>query len=195
MTGLDKIINEIKEESDQTTAAILKEGRDKADQIRAEAEKETAAAEKEIADKGKAEVAQIEKRAADSSDFIRKRALLEAKQEIISEVLAKAKEKILSLPDSEYAAFLEKLIIKNADDGEGEVVFGKDDAKKIPDDFIEKVSGKLPAAKTLKKSSRQPDIDRGVVLYYEGSAENLSIEEIFASKKDELTDIVKGILF
>ena len=50
MTGLDKIINEIKEESDQTTADILKNGRDKASEITAAAEKETAAAEKEITD-------------------------------------------------------------------------------------------------------------------------------------------------
>ena len=110
MTGLDKIINEIKEESDQTTADILKNGRDKASEITAAAEKETAAAEKELTDKAEATVKQIRQRAADGADLIKKRAVLAAKQEIISETLEAAKQKLYQLSDSDYADFLKKLI-------------------------------------------------------------------------------------
>ncbi|MQN00847.1 MAG: hypothetical protein DUD27_01465 [Lachnospiraceae bacterium] len=195
MTGLDKIINEIKEESDQTTAEILKNGRDKADEFSAAAEKETAAAEKEINDRADLTVKQIRQRAADGADMIKKRAVLEAKQEIIKETLDEAKQKLYDMPSSEYAAFLEKLIIKNADQGEGVLSIGKDDKSRLPADFTEKVSAKLPDGKTLKASDKTADIDHGVILAYEGSAENLSIDELFASKNDELTDIVKDILF
>ena len=192
MTGLDKIINEIKEESDQTTAEIIKGGREKAEEIAAAAEKETAAAEKEISSKAETTVKQ---RAADGADLIKRRAVLAAKQEIIQETLDEAKNKLYSMSDNDYADFLEKLILKNADQGEGSVSIGKEDEKRLPADFISQVSGKLPSGKTLVKASDPADIDHGVVLRYEGSAENLSIDELFASKSDELTDIVKDILF
>ena len=129
MTGLDKIINEIKEESDQTTAEIIKGGRDKAEEIAAAAEKETAAAEKEISSKAETTVKQIKQRAADGADLIKRRAVLAAKQEIISETLDEAKNKLYSMSDNDYADFLEKLILKNADQGEGSVSIGKEDEK------------------------------------------------------------------
>ena len=195
MTGLDKIINEIKEESDQTTAEIIKGGQEKAEEIAAAAEKETAAAEKEISSKAETTVKQIKQRAADGADLIKRRAVLAAKQEIIQETLDEAKNKLYSMSDNDYADFLEKLILKNADQGEGSVSIGKEDEKRLPADFISQVSGKLPSGKTLVKASDPADIDHGVVLRYEGSAENLSIDELFASKSDELTDIVKDILF
>lgn len=195
MTGLDKIINEIKEESDQTTADILKNGRDKASEITAAAEKETAAAEKEIADKAEATVKQIRQRAADGADLIKKRAVLAAKQEIISETLEAAKQKLYQLKDSDYADFLKKLIVKNADAGEGVIAIGSLDTKRLPDDFVNQVNAALSDGKTVKAAEKPADIGHGVILSYEGAAENLSIDELFAAKKDELTDIVKGILF
>ena len=143
MTGLDKIINEIKEESDQTTADILKNGRDKASEITAAAEKETAAAEKEITDKAEATVKQIRQRAADGADLIKKRAVLAAKQEIISETLEAAKQKLYQLSDSDYADFLKKLIVKNADAGEGVIAIGSLDTKRLPGDFVNQVNTAL----------------------------------------------------
>ena len=195
MTGLDKIVGEIEQESKDGVSAILGEARQKACGIAADAEKEIAAEEKEIADKASTRAAAIEKQAEDGADIIKRRSLLSTKQEIIAETLDAAKKKLYELPDSEYADFIEKLIIKNADDGRGVITFGALDTAKIPKGFVPEVSSKLPEGKTIVEGMNKATFAHGFILSYEGAAENVSIDELFAAKKDELTDIIKDTLF
>ena len=115
MTGLDKIVGEIEQESKDGVSAILGEARQKAEGIAADAEKAIAAEDKEIADKASARAAAIEKQAEDGADIIKRRSLLSTKQEIIAETLDAAKKKLYELPDSEYADFIEKLRIHHPD--------------------------------------------------------------------------------
>lgn len=195
MTGLDKIVGEIEQESKDGVSAILDEARKKADEIAAEAEKEITAEEKEIAAKAEARAAAIVKQACDGADIIKRRSLLSTKQEIIAETLEAAKQKLYELSDSEYADFLEKLIIKNADDGRGVITFGTEDVPRIPQGFVSQISAKLPEGKAIVEGMNNASFAHGFILSYEGAAENVSIDELFAANKDELTDIIKDTLF
>ena len=94
MTGLDKIIGEIKEESDASVKKTLDAAQAQADSIksdsRAEAEKEAA----KIREKGQTEAARIISRAESGADLVRKKALLTEKQQLISETLDAAEKKL-----------------------------------------------------------------------------------------------------
>lgn len=195
MTGLDKIVGEIEQESKDGVNAILDEARKKADKITGEAEKEIHAAEKEIADRAAATAAQALKQADEAGDIIKRRCLLAAKQEIIEETLLAAKKKLYELSDSDYAAFLEKLIIENADQGRGVITFGKEDAGRLPEGFVDQVSAKLTDGRSVAEGNSVADFAHGFILSYEGSYENVSIDELFLAKKDELTDIIKETIF
>ena len=60
---------------------------------------------------------------------------------------------------------------------------------------MSEVSSKLPEGKTIVEGMNKATFAHGFILSYEGAAENVSIDELFAAKKDELTDIIKDTLF
>ena len=87
MSGLDKINSHILEEANQTAEAKLAEAREKAERIVAEAgEKAQAEAERsrQISER---DIKNYMDRVASSCDMQKKRAILAAKQEMISEVI------------------------------------------------------------------------------------------------------------
>lgn len=195
MTGLDRIVGEIEAESKKSVESVLAQAREKADEITAEAEKQIAAEEKEIDAHAQAEAASIQKQAEDGADIIKRRGLLSAKQEIIAQTLEAAKQKLYGLSDSEYADFLGKLVIKNADDGKAQIIFGTEDVSRIPSGFVSQIDRELPEGKSIEQGTDRADFAHGFILSYEGAAENVSIDELFLAKKDELTDIIKDTLF
>ena len=193
MTGLDKIIEEIKSDAQSRCDRILEDAKHKRDEIIASAQAQA----DEIISQGESEAEKqgvfIEERSNSAKELDRRKRLLSAKQEIITCVLDKALEKLKNLPDDKYFDVIYKLIEKNMTGDSGQIALSKKDTARLPKDFNEKLSQISSSKLTLSDETRK--IDGGFVLIYGGIEENCSFKAMIDSRGEELRDFIKEKLF
>lgn len=138
MTGLDKMVGRILEEAKSTADLKIQEARKEAEKIltdsAAQTEELCSAAERQ----SEADVRNYMDRAGSSADLRKRKAILKAKQEIISEILAKAYETVVSLDDDAYFQTIEKMLQKFALPMAGELCFSARDLARLPAGFAAK---------------------------------------------------------
>ena len=193
MSGLDKIIQDIQAEADSKADELLKAAKEKADALIAAAKED---ADKDVADaqeRAERESAQVIERAHSSAQLRQQKMILEKKQELIDEVMGKAKEVILSLPDKDYFAMILKLAGRFDLPEPGVIHFCKKDLDRLPSGLADDV-GKAVGA-DVEVADEPADIDGGFVLSYGGIEENCSVDAMFRSEREGLQDCIAGILF
>ena len=77
----------------------------------------------------------------------------------------------------------------------GEICFSRQDFERLPKDFAAKLVAALPEGASLNVSKEDAKIEGGFILKYDGLEQNLSVEEIFEEKKDQMTDAAGKVLF
>lgn len=193
MTGLEKILSQIQQESDDRCREIRENADKEAEKIINEAKEQAdalLAQRKASADK-RAEL--IVSSAHSSAALTRNREVLKEKLDIIDDILRRSLEVIKALPKKEYFEILKELIYKNARQGEGELRLSKEDTAKLPSNFIDSVNNSLKGSKV--KLGKSADIDSGFILVYGDIDVNCSFDAIAAEKKDELRDTLNKLLF
>lgn len=196
MTGTEKILKHIEDETQAQTAALLQEARAREAEILSAAEKEAA----QIINEGQKKAELQEKEEAQRLETAlaarHRRALLRVRGELVQESLDLAYERLKDLPREEYFAFLYQQLEKQAGPGEGVLQLNDRDLDRLPGDFVEKIRA-LAAKKggSLMLSHDPADIDGGFLLSYGGILENGSLRAIFEARADELKDAVCAVLF
>lgn len=197
MTGLEKIVKEIEDEAIAKAAKITDEAKAQADSILSEAKKTAEEKCAEIEERSKLEIQSFLSRSESSAKLQKKKLLLDAKQAIISEVLEKARQTLIDLPEKEYFDNIYKLISKYALEQEGIIAFSEKDLKRLPEEFEEKVvealKDKNGATLCLLQEAR--NIDGGFVLMYGDIEINCSFEALFLANHENLQDKVCEVLF
>ena len=196
MAGLDKIIGEIHAESDGLIREVLDRAQKEAAQIRSEAEKKAGDSVERIRRESDARLADSKSRAQSAAALTKRQLLLQEKQNLIGEVLEKAKETFLALPEAEYFDPLLALLKKNALSEQGEILLNERDRKRLPADF-EKKAEEAAKAKggSLRISEKTREIDGGLILVYEGIEQNCSVDALFETNIEMLQDKIQNILF
>lgn len=196
MGGLDKIIEEIKDQANAEAGQILKEADEYCDEYM-----------KEITDKVADEVEAFEKKEKSKRNlydekvksgalFRERNEILKTKQQCINEVIKEAEYTICNLETKQYFDFLSKLFEANFDGTDGEMFFGKEDLEKMPEEFKEKIKA-IADNKGAKVniSDKTKNIKNGFILVYGEIEENCTIQSLFDEKSDALRDIVNKELF
>ena len=196
MGGLDKIIEEIKDQANAEAGQILKEADEYCDEYM-----------KEITDKVADEVEAFEKKEKSKRDlydekvksgalFKERNEILKTKQQCINEVIKEAEYTICNLETKQYFDFLSKLFEANFDGTDGEMFFGKEDLERMPEEFKEKIKA-IADNKGAKVniSDKTKNIKNGFILVYGEIEENCTIQSLFDEKSDALRDIVNKELF
>ena len=172
MAGLDKIISQIKEESQKAAERTRAEARSKADEILAQAR---ADAERECVDierRSKQAVANILERGRTAAELKKRGAVLAEKQRLIGATIGMAKAELK------------------------ELLFSKKDLERLPEGFEDRLNAALKdKGAVLRISGDTRDIDGGFVLTYGGIEENCSIDALFDAAHEVLQDKVQEILF
>ncbi len=195
MSGIDKILQEIEEEGRAAADRITQEAGEKIENLRKEILEKAQARCEEIRAQGGRESRGILERGASGAELLSRRMILEAKQELLAELLRKAQESIYQMENHEYFALIRRIVAKNALPRPGELLLSPEDRERLPDGFEKELAGLLPEGGSLKVSSETRDIRGGCVLLYDGVEENCSIEALFSAGKDEMTDLARSILF
>lgn len=194
MTGIEKIIAQIEAENAAEVEKVLADANARLAREQAEAEKRAealAAAARESADaRVKEAIAAGESAAA----LAKRKALLVTRQELINDVIAEAKDKLLNLPDDKMTELLLKMAARYAGSATGEMRLCEKDLARLPADFAEKLTQAAPDAK-LTVGKAPAAISGGFVLLCGEVEQNCSFESLFAAAKDEMQDIAQKELF
>ena len=196
MAGLDKIIDEIlgeaKIKANQTTDAAKKE----ADRIISEAQARAKSESEAISKKPQSESQTLDERAKSSADMQKRQAYLKARQEVISEIIEAAYEKVMNSDIDTYFDLIVRILESAVLPKDGKIILSEKDKSRMPAGFTQKVT-KIAKDKggTLTLSEESAVIDGGFILTYGGIEENCSIRALFNSKQDELVDIVNSVVF
>jgi len=197
MTGLDKIIQVIEAEGKSKAESILAEANEEAEKIIASAKDEAEKKCAEIAEKPANEIKIILDRAQSQAALIKRQMLLKAKQQVINDIINKARLKLTGLPDKEYFEVILKLVRKYAHNEEGIIKFSQKDLDRMPKRFEKKLNEVIDDLDnaSLSISEESIPIDGGFILVYGDIEENCSFEALFNASKEELQDKVNAYLF
>ncbi len=196
MAGLDNMKHQILDEAQTAADRKVQEANAQADEIIDQAKAEAAKISESIFQKSEAEVENYRERILSSIDLQKRTKILEAKQEMIGEVLDKSYESLAGMEPEAYFNMLLKLLGKYALPQEGEIFFSQADIKRMPSGYEAEI---MKAAKakggSLKVSEEGRNIENGFVLAYGGIEENCTLRAMFDEKRDELSDKVRELLF
>ena len=146
MTGLEKMKSQILDEANRSAGEILEQAKKEADAVMAEARKNAEAECQRISEKSEADAESLKGRAESSCDLQKRKAVLKAKQEVISEILKCAYKKMLASDTETYFDIIRKMLNKYVLPEEGEICFSSDDKKRMPDGFEKEIAA-IAAAK------------------------------------------------
>lgn len=197
MTGLEKIIQAIEADAKANADQIIVQAKKEAEQLitaaREEAEKKCV----EIASKSEADVKSVLSRAESGAKLQEKKLILNTKQQMINEIIGKAMEKLMTLPDKEYFDMILQIVKKHAHKKSGKIVLSSVDLKRMPKNFnasLQNVLDKMPGA-SLTVSEETANIGSGFILVYGDVEENCSFDALFSEAKEDLQDKVNAFLF
>lgn len=193
MSGIDKIIKQIEEDTATVCDDIMNRAQAQADSILADAQTEAAAILSEAEQKTAAKVEDIRKRGDSAAELEERRVLLYTKQDIISKMLEKGIEEVKNLPDDEYFGIILQMIGKSSQPQDGIIRFGEKDLSRLPRGFERKMNDVSKGSLKLDKDPVK--IDAGFILIYGGIEENCSFDAIFQSEAETLSDRAGRLLF
>lgn len=131
MDGIEKITGKIEADAAQEIDAVLNEARAQAAEILAGYEAKGRAEAGAVLARGERAAADREERLVALTQLECRKALLEAKQEMIGEAFRLAQEKLRALPEAEYVALLADLAVKASVTGREELIFSPEDRERV----------------------------------------------------------------
>ena len=196
MTGLEKIVQEILNEAESAAGQAVSAAEREAAGIEKEAGESSGRQAEEIIRDSKEAAAEILKRAQSSAELKKRQKVLQAKQEMIRDVIEKARQTLTGLPDGPYFDVILKVASKAALPQEGEMILSPKDRGRVPANFAARLEETARArGGSLKISEETRDLNGGFILVYGGVEENCSFDALFEAERERLTDRVNELLF
>jgi V/A-type H+-transporting ATPase subunit E len=197
MTGLEKMLEHIKNDADMEAKQIISQAESEVRQILEEAESEGKKSADSIEEQANADYESLIKQGESAAALREKRMILEVKQQVIEEMIEKARKSLVQLPVNEYFETILSMVKKYSLNQEGTLLFSKSDLNRMPKDFEQKLNQALEGKKgaVLKISDSTRPIDGGFVLQYGEIEENCSFEALFLAAKETLQDKAGALLF
>ncbi len=193
MTGLEKIIEEIRTEATLNAEKIISKAKNEADAVISDAHEKGKKQADIILENAKKKSQDILSRGESSASLEKQKAMLSAKQQVINEMLKSTLNYMENLSDEEYFSLILKLIKNNSQPQKGEIAFSKTDISRLPEGFMKEVNNVSKGELVLSENTA--NIKSGFVLIYGGIEENCSFDAMFRSKHEELTDEISALLF
>ncbi len=195
---VEKIIAKIEEDARAEAERILSEAKAQAEGIRKEAEAKAQARKAEIISRGKREAEQERARIVANAKLRARKALLDAKEEVIKEAFSRAEKALADVAKEErYPEILKKLILEAIETlgGDVEILARKEDKKILSKSFLQEIAREAKVKVTLAKDTIS-SIGGVVVRSKDGSAE---VDNTFETRLErisaELRSSVAKVLF
>ena len=194
MGGLSSILDSITREAKYTADKFMAEVYEEKKVIAEQLEADKAALTDEMAKKLQDDCMNLSRRIEGQAEAEARQIILSAKKSAIDSITEQLKRELKNTESRGYFSFLEKLALKNREDGEGVMYLSKADLARMPADFEERINKGLSEGKiTIAKDAL--DIDGGFIIRYGRVDINCTIESIFEEKQHRIADIINESLF
>ncbi len=190
MSGLEKILEHIKNEATGKADEMLRLAKEEAERIVDAEKKEASLRADQIKRQSELDVTSTRNRIQSAGDLKEKRMILEAKQKEIDEVFTATMEHLSNLDDAAYFAIIERMIPRYSDGMEGTIRFNAKDLARVPESTKKVIKDNL-----LTISDQPAQIDGGFVLVYKDIEENCSFDALISASREDLQDKIGRILF
>ena len=194
MNGIEKITARIETDTKAEVEAILREAEEKAASVRAGYQAKAEAEAKAAAEAGKEAAKRQAERLESAAQMEAKQQQLAAKQACLDEAFARAKRKILSLPDGEYAELLAKMAVRASKSGKEEILLNAKDCRRVGEQVVSKANEMRKNGK-MKLSGETREMEGGLILR-DGSVEvNWTFETELRVLRENMAAEIAKILF
>lgn len=198
MNGINKITDRIAAEAQEEIAAIQTEAREKCREIKESYDKQAQDEYWRLLKEGAKDGELQAKRLSGAAVLEAKKSILSMKQEAVTKILEEAADRICSLPDAEYIAFLSRLAGEAAFTGTEEIIFNARDKAAFSKQVVK------GANEILKKRGLMPKLTvsqetgdfKGGLMVKQGDIEvNCCVETLIEMNRDKLASQIAEILF
>lgn len=197
MTGLEKILAQIEADAKASAQAVLSQANEEVEQILEAAKAEVTDKCADMNKQSEAEITAKQKQIESQASLIKRKMILEAKQEIINETIVKAQNLLKNLSDEEYFKNIESMIKKYAVPKAGKMIVSPVDSKRLPTSYESRINAALSdmegASLTISDETR--NIEGGFILQYGDVEINCSFHDLFAAARENIQDKVHQLLF
>ena len=195
MTGIEKIVEKIREDAEADYRRVVEEAKVQADAIMAEAAASARANAAQVIDDAKSQSAEIERRAVSMAGLEVRKMRLEQKQRLLQQTFDQALEKLTSLPEDDYRSLLISLASASAEDG-ASLVFSEKDRAAYGADVVKGVNAALKNKGASVSLSDQTRSIPGGVIVCNGRVEiNCAFDTLLNDQREELSAEIAKIIF
>lgn len=196
MSGLDKMKERIQQDADNQAAELLRLATQKAEAAVDEAGEAARRWQITAAEQLGQELADYQSRALSARELRHRRAVLEAKQEVITNLIEKICTHLRQAKTEEYFSMLEKMFQTYVHGEKGRMYLSEKDLARMPEDF----EGRIAAAARKKGGEitlmKTPgSIPDGFLLEYDGIEENCTFEALVDANRNRLADRINTLLW
>lgn len=198
MAGIEELKKRIIDEENENAKKIIADAELEALKILDKASMDSESILKKSKDKAAIDANSLNMRIISKAQLDARNMLLQAKLEMIDIVINKAKLKIYNMDKDSYSTFIEKLLLKNVQSGDEEIILGDKDKERVDISVIENVNNKLKGINKqglLKLSNNSCDIKAGFILKKGDIEINCSIDSIIRMLRDNIEKDLSHILF
>lgn len=196
MTGLEKIIGKIEQNSAQRCEEIILKANGVAEDILLRAEDEATAIETQGQEKAMRDAEEFIKMAESGALQKAGQIILAARIEAVDDTISAVTHALKSLPSEAYFKVLLALVMKNACPGLGEMRLSEKDIKRLPPHFEAELNKALQArGSTVNINDKPAAIFDGFILVYGDIEINCTFDALIEASRDELKEISANLFF
>ena len=189
MSGLEKIVSRLTQDTQKECEEILATANRKAAALVSEAQAQGNALIREAEKNGEALKAKTIERAESQFRSDARKALLSAKVALVDEVIDEAKNSIKTLSAENYFRAMAALALSGKQEGVGELRMSRADLQRMPADFVDQLGGRI------RVSPVPAEIEDGFILKYGDIEMNFTLDALFSAFRDELRLKANALLF
>lgn len=194
MSGIEKILARIEADTAREASQLVEAAQKQAARLREESNARSDAADVASEREAAGRVELIETAGESAAHKDGKNLLLAVRREMIATVFEQALDQLRSLKGEALFETLEKIVVQNAQAGDGKLILSEADAVAIPPDFIARCNAQIPNGRISLAEERR-ETNGGVILQYGLIEINCTFEEMLSASKTQLEDEICRILF
>lgn len=198
MTGTEIIKSKILEDARAKAAQTEEQARQEARKIIDQAQEEAAQKKAEILKKAEADGGEVYRRHLSVAGLEGRKAILQAKQDMVEAAFKAALERVSNLPDREYQKLIEDMVVHAATKGSGEILLSEKDRSRMNNELMSNINKRLKDAGTdgaLVLSEESIRAAGGFILRSGDMEINSTLEILFEMLRPKLENEVVKILF
>jgi V/A-type H+-transporting ATPase subunit E len=198
MAGVERIKEQILQDSESKVNIILEEGKKQAEAIINKAQLQANEKAESIRKKAINDSLERVKIANSMAELEMRKSKLLTKQNIINEVFSKVLDRLSSLDGEEYEKLILNMLLSAIETGDEEVVLSSNRKSKMSEGFMKNLNQSLVSVGkkgNVKLSDKTADIIGGFILMSQGVEINNSFEALIRLNRDEIEPKVAQILF